>query len=297
MEEYRRLLLIERRKSAALAQELAITKHHMAQASCLAHTAAEVDGEAAVNHLIKSMHSLRKNMEEHNCRTVMELEREEERIVNGLMIRLEEVTREKRMLEMQIDTFGMGGGGFNRSGDRVLSGGNRMMGRMGGEHFDGNNGGVALGSIIAEGGTMRGLGEGMMSGGGGMNTNDAQILHHRLERISAADNENEDDENDIAEGGKHLQSQLNEQQQQMEWDVEVQERQQQQQQQQQQEHAESDDGVPKLMQNVEEDEDAQSEEEEDEEDDNDAGNDILGGRCHNDSDLEKDLEDLLNRKS
>ena len=63
--------------------------------------------EAKVNLLIKNMEGIIKSKDEDKVRTVMELEREEERMINVLMERLERVNREKGMLERQI--YGSGG--------------------------------------------------------------------------------------------------------------------------------------------------------------------------------------------
>eukprot|EP00984_Skeletonema_dohrnii_P012514 scaffold5090_cov109-Skeletonema_dohrnii-CCMP3373.AAC.5 len=68
--------------------------------------------EARLNKLIKNIDDMKKDMKEDKIRVVMELEREEEGIVNGLMGRLEDVRREKRMLEQRVYS----GGGFG-SGD------------------------------------------------------------------------------------------------------------------------------------------------------------------------------------
>lgn len=48
------------------------------------------------------MEGIIKSKDEEKCKTVMELEREEERMINVLMERLEAVKREKGMLERQI---------------------------------------------------------------------------------------------------------------------------------------------------------------------------------------------------
>lgn len=66
------------------------------------YSEAEISEEARINNLIKNIDHLKRDMNEDKCRVVMELEREEERIINGLMGRLEEVNREKRLLESQI---------------------------------------------------------------------------------------------------------------------------------------------------------------------------------------------------
>ena len=62
--------------------------------------------EAKVNLLIKNMEGIIKEKDEDKVRTVMELEREEERMINVLMGRLEAVNREKGILERQIYGFG-----------------------------------------------------------------------------------------------------------------------------------------------------------------------------------------------
>lgn len=58
--------------------------------------------EARLNKLIKNIDCMKKDMKEDKIRCVMELEREEEGIVNGLMGRLEDVRREKMLLERQV---------------------------------------------------------------------------------------------------------------------------------------------------------------------------------------------------
>ena len=75
--------------------------------------------EARLNKLIKNIDDMKKNMNEDKIRVVMELEREEEGIVNSLMGRLEDVRREKMLLERQVynnscaGTSGCGGFGNN----------------------------------------------------------------------------------------------------------------------------------------------------------------------------------------
>lgn len=70
--------------------------------SCNIHSLAEINEEARVNSLIKNISEMKKNLKEDQCRVVMELEREEERMINKLVGRLEEVTREKQFLEQQL---------------------------------------------------------------------------------------------------------------------------------------------------------------------------------------------------
>lgn len=74
-----------------------------------------------MNKLIKNIDDMKKDMKEDKIRVVMELEREEEGIVNGLMGRLEDVRREKRMLEQRVYSGGVGGGGGFGSGDEFES--------------------------------------------------------------------------------------------------------------------------------------------------------------------------------
>ncbi|KAL7529194.1 hypothetical protein ACHAWF_002877, partial [Thalassiosira exigua] len=102
IEEYRLALARERRHSTNLARELARSDFMARYAACGAHVAEELEEEARINHLIKGIDHLKKDMNESRCRAVMELEREEERMINTLVARLEEVTREKRLLETQI---------------------------------------------------------------------------------------------------------------------------------------------------------------------------------------------------
>jgi len=70
-----------------------------------------MDEEARLNRIIQNVDELKRGMEEEKIRCVMELEREEEGIVNGLMGRLEDVRREKRMLEERVYNSGGSGGG------------------------------------------------------------------------------------------------------------------------------------------------------------------------------------------
>jgi len=90
------------------------------------HSAAEISEEARVNFLIKNINVMKKDMKEDKCRTVMELEREEERIINGLVGRLEELKREKMLLECQI-------GSSRGAAVRHVGAGGMMGGRMDGD--------------------------------------------------------------------------------------------------------------------------------------------------------------------
>ena len=71
------------------------------------------------------MEGIIKSKDEEKVRTVMELEREEERMINVLMERLERVNREKGMLERQIYGSGVGSGallsGAGRSSDVAVN--------------------------------------------------------------------------------------------------------------------------------------------------------------------------------
>ncbi|KAL3791031.1 hypothetical protein HJC23_003020 [Cyclotella cryptica] len=107
IDEYRHALARERRHALSLVQELSYYKFNARYQSCLLYSEAEINEEAKVNLLIKSMESVIKEKNEEKVRTVMELEREEERMINVLMERLERVNREKGMLERQI--YGCGG--------------------------------------------------------------------------------------------------------------------------------------------------------------------------------------------
>ena len=77
-----------------------------------------MDEEARLNRIIQNVGELKRGMEEEKIRCVMELEREEEGIVNGLMGRLEDVRREKRMLEERV--YNSGGSGVGGGGDDEL---------------------------------------------------------------------------------------------------------------------------------------------------------------------------------
>lgn len=139
IEQYQRALAHERRHhSTALALEVTKLSFHTRYTSCDVHAAAEISEEARINNMIKNMSTLKKDMNQDKCRVVMELEREEERIINRLMMRLEEVTREKRLLECQINGLGSvrkqedfeggkiggsgGGGGGGGSGEKGMHG-------------------------------------------------------------------------------------------------------------------------------------------------------------------------------
>ena len=111
IDEYKRALSRERRHSSSLAAELTQYKFSSRYASCNVHSAAEIDEEARVNALIKNIGTMKRDMNEDRCRVVMELEREEERIINGLMMRLEDVEREKMLLEQEIGNVRSGGRG------------------------------------------------------------------------------------------------------------------------------------------------------------------------------------------
>mmetsp|Transcript_28061 Transcript_28061/g.59843 ORF Transcript_28061/g.59843 Transcript_28061/m.59843 type:complete len:466 (+) Transcript_28061:3-1400(+) len=125
--EYQHALSRERRHSTSLALELAHYKFQTRYTSCNVHSAAEISEEARVNFLIKNINVMKKDMKEDKCRTVMELEREEERIINGLVGRLEELKREKMLLECQIGSsrgaavghVGAGGMGGRMDGDEA----------------------------------------------------------------------------------------------------------------------------------------------------------------------------------
>ncbi|KAL3827362.1 hypothetical protein ACHAXA_003096 [Cyclostephanos tholiformis] len=143
IEQYQRALAYERRHhSTALALEVTKLSFHNRYTSCDVHSAAEISEEARINNMIKNITTLKKDMNEDRCRVVMELEREEERIINRLMMRLEVVTREKRLLECQIK----GLGSVRKQG--IWGGGNVSGADVGGRDRDGGfydvHGGEAL---------------------------------------------------------------------------------------------------------------------------------------------------------
>mmetsp|Transcript_4529 Transcript_4529/g.6616 ORF Transcript_4529/g.6616 Transcript_4529/m.6616 type:complete len:495 (-) Transcript_4529:1267-2751(-) len=109
--EYRHALARERRHSLSLAIQLAHYKFLSRYQSCSLYSNLEMDEEARLNRIIQNVDELKRGMEEEKIRCVMELEREEEGIVNGLMGRLEDVRREKRMLEERVYNSGGSGGG------------------------------------------------------------------------------------------------------------------------------------------------------------------------------------------
>jgi hypothetical protein len=116
IDEYRHALSRERRHSLTLSLELTYYKFLSKYQSCSLHSNLEMNEEARLNKLIKNIDCMKKDMKEDKIRCVMELEREEEGIVNGLMGRLEDVRREKMLLERQVYSGGCSGvvgvGGF-----------------------------------------------------------------------------------------------------------------------------------------------------------------------------------------
>lgn len=81
-----------------------------------------------MNKVFKNIDTMKKVLKEEKIRCVMELEREEEGIVNGLMGRLEDVRREKMMLERQVYC--------NSSNNCTTSGGGGGMSMFGGDEFE-----------------------------------------------------------------------------------------------------------------------------------------------------------------
>ncbi|KAL7461572.1 hypothetical protein ACHAXS_001987 [Conticribra weissflogii] len=108
--QYRHALSRERRRSLSLSLQLAEYQLLAKFSSCSLHTDMEIDEEARMNRLRKWMCRKEREMAEEKGRVVMELEREEERMVNGLMGRLEGLRREKEMLEGELRRLGWGGG-------------------------------------------------------------------------------------------------------------------------------------------------------------------------------------------
>lgn len=127
--EYKHALARERRHSSHLTAELTSYKFLSKYQSCLLYSEAEISEEARINNLIKNIDHLKRDMNEDKCRVVMELEREEERIINGLMGRLEEVNREKKLLESQIHgrVGGSGMGDGMTNDQRVHARAQQMM--------------------------------------------------------------------------------------------------------------------------------------------------------------------------
>ena len=118
LSEYRHALSRERRHSLSLALELSYYKFLSKHTTCSLYSNLEMNEEARLNKLIKNIDDMKKNMTEDKIRVVMELEREEEGIVNGLMERLEGVRREKMILEQKFCSGGGGfGSGFGSGGD------------------------------------------------------------------------------------------------------------------------------------------------------------------------------------
>ena len=274
VEQYQRALAHERRHySTTLALEVTKLLFHTRYTSCDIHHAAEISEEARINNMIKNMTTLKKDMNEDRCRVVMELEREEERIINRLMMRLDEVTREKRLLECQINGLGsvrkqqdnsgggkvgvVGGSGGGDGGVQIIGGGRSLMGDGNNEHtlyarFER----MMIMADDSDGTDVRHdtapLLESVVASGMVNDNNDAQPTreHHHFPAGTAAD----DDAEERIIGSELIIC--------------------------------KDDTV---------DEGSEDEEEEEEEDGNGA-DDILEGQCHNDSDMEEELEKLLKMK-
>jgi hypothetical protein len=123
IDEYRHALARERRYSLSLALEATYYKFLSKYQSCSLYSNLEMNEEARMNKVFKNIDTMKKVLKEEKIRCVMELEREEEGIVNGLMGRLEDVRREKMMLERQVycnssnncTSSGGGGGGGGMS--------------------------------------------------------------------------------------------------------------------------------------------------------------------------------------
>ena len=274
VEQYQRALAHERRHySAALALEVTKLSFHTRYTSCDVHAAAEISEEARINNMIKNMTTLKKDMNEDRCRVVMELERDEERIINRLMMRLDEVTREKRLLECQINGLdnvrkqqgnsgggkvGVGGGsGGGDGGVQIIGGGRGLMG-------DGNNErtlNVHFDRMIQMADDSDGT----------------DVLHDTaplLERVVAAGMVNDDNDAQPTWERHHIPRGT----------------------------AAYDDAEERIIgseliicKDDTVNEGSEDEEEEEEEDGNGA-DDVLEGQCHNDSDMEEELEKLLKMK-
>ncbi|EJK49335.1 hypothetical protein THAOC_31801 [Thalassiosira oceanica] len=102
VDEYKHALARERRYSATLSLELTHYKFLTKYTSCNVHTAAEINEEARINSIIRNVDNMKHSLEKEKARAVMEVECEEEKIVNRLMERLQEVTKEKRLLEEKL---------------------------------------------------------------------------------------------------------------------------------------------------------------------------------------------------
>jgi len=130
IDEYKHALSRERRHSTSLSLKLTQYKFLTRYTSCNIHNQDEIEEEARINTLIKNIDKMKNNMNEEKVRVVMELEREEERIINNLMGRLEEVKKEKADLEFQISNAKSGNG--NIGGTKVGGASNRT-------HHDGGD--------------------------------------------------------------------------------------------------------------------------------------------------------------
>ncbi|KAL3769308.1 hypothetical protein ACHAW5_003843 [Stephanodiscus triporus] len=263
IEQYQRALAHERRYSAALALDVTKLSFHTRYTSCDVHAAAEVSEEARINNMIKNMTTLKKDMNEDRCRVMMELEREEEGIINRLMMRLEEVTREKRLLECRIKGLQ----------------GNIEGGKVGGGDDDG---GVGVQGV--------GVGRGLMG-----DRNDEHRPHAHFERMMMMVNNSDrsDGKHQVLHDAAVAKAPLLEREDGRPT----------------REHShfppgaaadgDAEEGIIGTELVICKDNKVNNEGEDDEEEveeDGDGADDILEGQCHNDSDMEEELEKLLKMK-
>jgi hypothetical protein len=99
LEELRHVLKKERLHSLHLTGELAAIKS--ALVTCQAE--AEIHEEGRINTLMRRVHTQMESMQREKERIIVELEREEEMLTNTLQKKLEEVRREKEMLQRKIE--------------------------------------------------------------------------------------------------------------------------------------------------------------------------------------------------
>ena len=99
LEELRHVLKRERLHSLHLTGELAAIKS--ALVTCQAE--AEIHEEGRINTLMRRVHNQMESMQREKERIIVELEREEEMLTNTLQKKLEEVRREKEILQRKIE--------------------------------------------------------------------------------------------------------------------------------------------------------------------------------------------------
>ena len=184
VEDLRRALARERRHSARLALELARHELTARYVGCVVHGAAEIDEEARVNAMRRSFETDRRRrereMNEEKGRVIFELEREEERMVMGLMERLEGMGREKALLERRIMAAGGIAGTMGDAGESAGFGSERQEREA----------------------SKRSPGQGVQNTGDGRRTDGAAVAEASAdEREREKNDENVEEEEDDEENG------------------------------------------------------------------------------------------------